>query len=360
MKRLRIGWLYQDLNPGGGQRVCKELSLRLAQRGHDVTIIVPRGRSKGVQIPGVKIIGAGIKITNPELSIIASLPFMLKHSANFDVLISSMPFMGILNALSRKVKLKYHWIHSDDMGLFDDRTLIKSGIGLTLYHLTVKLSYKLPVKYWCNSKWTADKFRTYSRKNCTIIPVGIDENIFRPANKDNRKGNLIGIIGRRTKLKGYSDAVEALNIVHQKGHEFRLRIITQETIQTDNCKFPFEVRSPKNDSELAGLLSECGVFVSSSWFEGFSLPPLEAMACRVTVVTTDSGGCREYAVHENNCLMTEPKNPDILASAIERLLTDRELADRLADNGYKTSKEFTWDRTTDMIEKIFFRDLVIL
>ena len=44
------------------------------------------------------------------------------------------------------------------------------------------------------------------------------------------------------------------------------------------------------------------VFAVGSWFEGFCQPGLEALACGTSLVTTDNGGCREYAVHEETTL----------------------------------------------------------
>ena len=360
MKPIHIGWLYQDLNPGGGQRVCIELSKRFVERGHTVSIIVPNGRSSGVSIPGVNIIETGFRSNSPTISIVGSLAFMLLKSKGFDVLMSSMPFMGILNSWSRNVKLHYHWIQNDDMTFFDDGSLIKSKFGLSLYHWSVKLSYDLQVKYWCNSKWTGEQFKRYSKKNITTIPIGIDEKIFRPAEDGMRQSNLIGIIGRRAHLKGFADAVEALNIVHQKGIELKLRIITQESIDTKDLKFPFEIVSPKDDYEMAKLLTECGIFISSSWFEGFSLPPLEAMGCGTAVITTDSGGCREYAENEFNCLMTPPKDPPALADAVSRLLADEVLKSKLTGNGYVTAQRFTWDKAVDEIERIIQTDMAAI
>ena len=50
-------------------------------------------------------------------------------------------------------------------------------------------------------------------------------------------------------------------------------------------------------------------FAVGSWFEGFGQPGLEALACGVPLVTTDNGGCREYAVHEETALMVPPGTP---------------------------------------------------
>ncbi len=50
------------------------------------------------------------------------------------------------------------------------------------------------------------------------------------------------------------------------------------------------------------------IFISTSWWEGFGLPSLEAMACGCALILTDAGGVNEYAIANENCLMYEPKN----------------------------------------------------
>ena len=54
---------------------------------------------------------------------------------------------------------------------------------------------------------------------------------------------------------------------------------------------------------LAELYSSADIFLFTSYAESFGLPPLEAMACGTTVVTTDCKGNRDYAIGEYNCLI---------------------------------------------------------
>ncbi len=357
MKPLRIGWFYQDLNPGGGQRVCREISRILSERGHRVTVVVPTGRSQGTVIDGVKIIEAGPRIASPSLSIVSALPFMPAVIGRQDVIISSMPLMSFLNLLRYDARLHYHWIHSDDYRLFDDGVLMRSPAALKLYKISAQLSCRLPLKYWCNSKWTMKRFQEHTNKPAEIVSPGVDTEIFKPVEGVKKDLRLIGIVGRRAKMKGMADLITALNILAVKDVEFRLDVFTREKLTLPQTRFPAEVVNPVSDSELALRLCRCGLFMSASWHEGFYLPALEAMACGTPVVATDSGGIREYAADGENCLLTPPRNPAKLAEAVARLLNDKELTARLAGNALRAAQEFTWERTADKIEAIISADL---
>ena len=68
---------------------------------------------------------------------------------------------------------------------------------------------------------------------------------------------------------------------------------------------PVEEYAPKDLSQpdLGREYDAAQVFVVGSWFEGFCQPGLEAMACGVPLVTTDNGGCREYAIDGETALV---------------------------------------------------------
>ncbi len=52
------------------------------------------------------------------------------------------------------------------------------------------------------------------------------------------------------------------------------------------------------------------------------MPPMEAMACGCAIVATNSRGILEYAIHEENALLSEPKCPEKLAESLIRVLSD--------------------------------------
>jgi glycosyltransferase involved in cell wall biosynthesis len=113
---------------------------------------------------------------------------------------------------------------------------------------------------------------------------------------------------------------------------------------------PCELHIGPTDEQLAALYRSSRLFVSASWGEGLGYPPLEAMACGVPTVIADSVGVRDYARHEENCLLIPPRDAPALAEAMRRLLDDPLLAARLAQAGEATAARYRWDAVIDRCE----------
>ncbi|MEN3039895.1 MAG: glycosyltransferase family 4 protein, partial [Candidatus Kryptonium sp.] len=111
------------------------------------------------------------------------------------------------------------------------------------------------------------------------------------------------------------------------------------------------IRNPKIGA-LVNLYNQNAIFLSPSYSEGFPLPPAEAMACGCALVTTNSLGVLEYAYNEKNAIVTSsPPDPNELAEAVKKLIIDREKRITFAYEGYKTIREFSWEKNTDEFDK---------
>jgi glycosyltransferase involved in cell wall biosynthesis len=92
--------------------------------------------------------------------------------------------------------------------------------------------------------------------------------------------------------------------------------------------------------DLAGLYRGATAVVFPSLFEGFGLPPLEAMACGVPVATSARGSLAE--VCGDAALLFDPEDPDAIADAIRRVTTDATLRARLRAAGPARAARYTW------------------
>lgn len=97
------------------------------------------------------------------------------------------------------------------------------------------------------------------------------------------------------------------------------------------------------DDYLPILYNACDTFVYPSLYEGFGLPPLEAMSCCTPVITSNTTSLPEV-VHLND-LLVDPYNNDDLSLKLLKLLNNESLRNSLANSCYKQSKEFTWNKT---------------
>ena len=81
----------------------------------------------------------------------------------------------------------------------------------------------------------------------------------------------------------------------------------------------------------------------------------EYLAAGKPIVASDLTSFREVLRHEENSLLVEPGNPDALAAGIRRVLSDRELAGRIARQAFEEAGNYTWERRAERLEGLFAR-----
>jgi glycosyltransferase involved in cell wall biosynthesis len=154
------------------------------------------------------------------------------------------------------------------------------------------------------------------------------------------------------KLKDWDSAVEAMKIVFEKVRDKKVKWIVFGDTPNSTPKIPVEFVGKLFGESLAKFYSKAHIVFMNSWYESFPLPPIEAMACGTAVVTTRLG-TEDYAFDDKNSLVVPPRNPELLAESIIRLINQPSLASRLAKSGVETAQHFTWNKATDCLEEIF-------
>jgi glycosyltransferase involved in cell wall biosynthesis len=114
------------------------------------------------------------------------------------------------------------------------------------------------------------------------------------------------------------------------------------------ARFPFLLHP--NDASLRLLYSSAAVFLYPSCYEGFGLPPLEAMACGAPVVSTRVGAVPEYGRDGENILIADPGDVEAMAGRVERLLDDAVLRRRLSNAGLEAAQAWTIGRAVRIFE----------
>jgi glycosyltransferase involved in cell wall biosynthesis/ubiquinone/menaquinone biosynthesis C-methylase UbiE len=97
--------------------------------------------------------------------------------------------------------------------------------------------------------------------------------------------------------------------------------------------------------DLRVLYSAAKLFVYPSIYEGFGLPPLEAMACGAPVITSNTSALPE--VVGDAALLIDPHNSDELCQAMQRVLCDGDLRLRMRREGLTRAKLFSWEQTAE-------------
>ena len=105
------------------------------------------------------------------------------------------------------------------------------------------------------------------------------------------------------------------------------------------------------DEDLAVLYSMAEVFVYTSEYEGFGLPPLEAMAAGTPVVASDISIFRE--ILGDAAVLVNPMDIRSIETGISQVLSDGELRKKLIEKGKERVKEFQWDHTALLTLQMF-------
>ena len=105
------------------------------------------------------------------------------------------------------------------------------------------------------------------------------------------------------------------------------------------------------DRDLPALYSGASVFVYPSFYEGFGMPPLEAMACGVPVVTSRNSSLPEVVGDAG--ILVDPGDPSAIAQAIQEVLCSPARAADLSRRGLERSRAFRWDESARRLATVF-------
>ncbi len=103
------------------------------------------------------------------------------------------------------------------------------------------------------------------------------------------------------------------------------------------------------ERELIGAYTAAEVLVYPSEYEGFGMPPMEAMACSTPAILYPAEALVE--VYEDSVVWLESKQPEELAEKILLLMENQTLRDRLLEKGRKIISKFSWKRTAELIKE---------
>lgn len=200
----------------------------------------------------------------------------------------------------------------------------------------------------------------YSRTKAEIavIPLGINNHKkFKALKPIENKPYLLyfGTIEPRKNLKALIEAFEELKNKHKIPH----KLILAGEIGWKAKKILQKIRKNK-DITLTGYLSEeeksvlyknADIFIYPSIYEGFGLPPLEAMSHGIPVICSNNSSLKE--IFSKNALLFTTKNPEELKKQILKLLKNKPLYKNLSTFGKIFAKNFTWEKTAEKTLKAF-------
>lgn len=219
----------------------------------------------------------------------------------------------------------------------------------------VNKQFQLPKFIITVSNQAAKSIKENFSRDAVVFHNAIDDKIFYcDEKKDDQKTEYILMMGNADVVfKGIKDIINAYKIVKDTHPEIELYWITPYGVNSDLEKEARKIFVNPSQEKIADLYRNARLFVSGSYFESFSLPVLEAMACGCPVVTTKNIGVLEYARDRENALLTKVKDSTSMADTIIKLLESTAIEKELIRNGLKTARKFTWDIIIPDLKKYY-------
>lgn len=110
--------------------------------------------------------------------------------------------------------------------------------------------------------------------------------------------------------------------------------------------------------DVPALLSGATAFIFPSLYEGFGMPPLEAMACGTAVITSNTSSLPEVIGEAG--ILINPYSVEEIKEAMKKVWKEKDFADRLRKAGRERAKEYTWERSARVLKEVYLelrRDL---
>ena len=314
MKILYISPRFEGGIGGHAFRVAE----KLREQGHDVQLM---------QIPHIPI----KKLKNPSFTIFGILK-SLTNREKFDVVhawnIPSAFVMKYVN--SPKKILSVHGVYSEQI-----ETLHSKTTG-TLANKAELEAFKISNKLTTDSKTVQKSYKEKFNVDFIYLPAPLDDSKFKNLKKTEKQKNQIAYIGRDSFEKG----IDILRDIESK--------INANVVYCTNFSW----------QKTMQILSESSILVVPSRMESIPQVIKEAFYLKVPVIAFDVGGISELVQDGINGKLISPENEEELLEQINILLNDKQVIQKMGENGYDfVVKNLTWESLLPKYED-FYQNLL--
>ena len=362
--RILLVCPYDWEAPGGVQVHVRQLAAELRARGHRTSILAPGSRPSGDG--GVRIVGRPVRV--PYRGTVAPISFSpgswrrirsAMRSFDPDVIHAHEPLtpstsMLAVLAASAPVVATFH--------ASLDRSRLMELAEPALRQVSGRIDAAVAV-----SDAAASFLRRVIRVPLEVVPNGVDVGAFahpgRPV-EGLPAGPKILWVNRLDPQKGFEIMLRAFERLAREVGEAHLLVAGDGRDRVLLRSLPGDLRSrilrlgTVPHAELPRYHAAADVFVApATGQESFGIVLVEAMAAGVPVVASDIAGYREVVRDGVDGLLVPPGDPNALAGAIRRVLSEPELAATLRDAGRSRADVFSWQVVAPRLEAIYDRVL---
>jgi glycosyltransferase involved in cell wall biosynthesis len=211
---------------------------------------------------------------------------------------------------------------------------------------------RLPIPKIVIARWVSNLLSSrFGQEPVALVPNSVDTTLFNAPRRGMQKVPTVGLTYTPMHNKGTDISIKAIELARK--HVPDLKVIAFGS-QAPSPELPlpadseFFFRVP--DRELPTIYAACDAWLFGTRIEGFGLPILEAMACRTPVIGTPAGAAPELLSHGGG-IQVPMENPDAMAEAIVHLCLLPESRWReYSDAAHLTATSYSWDDATDRFE----------
>ena len=201
---------------------------------------------------------------------------------------------------------------------------------------------------WCQ-KWLKDMFG----KDAKYVSNGIDIEYYPYRERDFDSGRKIKILVEGDSKSEYKNTDEAFRIINQLDPaKYEISYLSYRKEPKD--WYRVDTFYNRIATEKVGeVYASCDILIKTSILESFSYPPLEMMATGGLAVVVPNGGNVEYLKDGENCLLYQQGDIAAGVAAVERLVADKALRDKLIAGGRQTANDYQWKNIEAKVAAIY-------
>lgn len=326
---MKITFFIGGLSGGGAERVTCNLASYLARKGHEIVILTMSDDTATYTLDD-NVLRVPLLKSSERKGLLYDSILRLKrfishlYKDKVDAYVVMLPVTTIM-------LLRFSWLTKSKIIAAErvDPSIYPSGKQRLLKSLARKADgWVFQTEEERN--WYG---KTTGKANVRIIPNAINPDFIREQYRGERKKTIV-TAGRLTKQKNHVLLIKAFAKISSKYPDYQLIIygggnlkeIIESTIKKLNVGD--KVILPGYTTNIGDKIKDSSLFVLSSDFEGMPNALMEAMALGLPCISTDcdGGGASFLIDNEKNGLLVPKDDVDALASAMERMLSDREFA----------------------------------
>lgn len=358
---------WQDReNPqaGGAEIHLHEVFGRLAQRGHRVTAVTSGwpGAAARAELDGIQVVRTGGRhsylLTAPPL-----LRTILRSGAA-GLLVEDLNKVPLFAPQWSPVPVLLLVHHLFGPVAFQEAPL-PLALATWLLERPIPLSYRRVPTVAVSESTRADLVaRGLRQERIEVIPNGVDSSALTPSSRGERYPEpTLLYLGRLKRYKRVDLVVQAVALLRDRGRRVRLLVggkgdhrpaletLVQQLELGDRVHFLGFV----SESEKLELMQRSWVHVLTSPREGWGIANLEAAACGTPTVASDSPGLRDSVLPGRTGLLVPHGDVSALADALDRIVQDTEVRERLGRGAREWALTLSWDRVADRWEETLRR-----